>query len=96
VLGSNSYTYWLANDTSVPTDTTVTVEAPLFSETRLYDLHINRAIPPGTWVQVVVWLDDLIYDPEYTYVTGMYIKNNKGFLNTFYIDQVNLLMKRQP
>jgi hypothetical protein len=96
VVGSNSYTYWLANDTSVPTDTTITVEAPLFSETRLYDLHVNRTIPPETWVQVVVWLDDLIYDPEYMYVTGMYIKNNKGFLNTFYIDQVHLLMTQQP
>jgi hypothetical protein len=94
VTGSNQYTYWVADDTSVKINATVTAESPLFSETRLYFLHVNRSIPPSSWVEVIVWLDDLIYDPNYTNITGMYIKNDKGFLNPYYIDDVQLLVQR--
>ena len=86
VLGSNAYPYWEADDNSVD------LAGDSFSESRLYDLDINRSIPPQTWVEVVVWLDNLIYDPDYEYVTGFYVKNGEGYLNTFYIDDVNLLM----
>jgi hypothetical protein len=96
VVGSNQYTYWVADDTSVKIDTPVTPESPLFSETRLYYLHINRSIPPNNWVEVIVWLDDLVHDPDYANITGMYIKNDTGFLSTFYIDDVKLLVPRQP
>ena len=65
-----------------------------FSETRLYFLDIKHTIPPDTWVEVVVWLDQLIYDPPYKYVTGVYIKNDQGFFNTFYVDHVSLLVRR--
>lgn len=85
VLGSNQYPYWVANDRSVEN-----VYEPTFSETRLYYLDINHAIPPKTWIQVEVWLDDLIYDPEYQYITGILIKNDQGFRQTYYIDQVEL------
>jgi len=95
VTGSNQYTYWVADDTSVKVDTPVTADAPLFSETRLYYLHINRSIPPNTWVEVILWLDDQIYDPNYTYITGVYIKNDKGILTTYNVDDVQLLVKRQ-
>lgn len=94
VTGSNQHAYWVADDTSVKINSTVTAESPLFSETRLYFLHINRSIPPDSWVEVIVWLDDLIYDPNYTNVTGMYIKNDKGFLHPYYIDDVQLLVQR--
>lgn len=94
VTGSNQYTYWVADDTSVKVDTPVTVDAPLFSETRLYYLHINHAIPPNTWVEVILWLDDQIYDPNYVNITGLYIKNDKGFLKPYYIDDVQLLVQR--
>jgi hypothetical protein len=95
VVGSNQYAYWVADDRSVKIDTPVTADSPLFSETRLYFLHINRAIPPDSWVEVVVWLDDLIYDPIYTNITGLYIKNDAEFLHPFYIDDVRLLVQRQ-
>jgi hypothetical protein len=96
VTGSNQYTYWVADDSSVKVDTPVTAEAPLFPETRLYFLHINRTIPPNTWVEVVLWLDDQVYEPEYTYITGMYFKNDKEILTTYYIDDIQLLVDRQP
>jgi hypothetical protein len=95
VTGSNQYIYWTADDTSVKINVAVTADSPLFSETRLYYLHINRSIPPNTWVEVVVWLDDLRYDPIYTYVTGMYIKNDEGFFGPYYIDDVQLLVRKE-
>jgi hypothetical protein len=94
VIGSNQYTYWVADDNSVKVDTPVTAETPLFSETRLYFLHINHTIPQHTWAEVVLWLDDQIYDPDYVNVTGVYIKNDKGFLHPYYIDDVQLLVQR--
>lgn len=92
VLGSNQYTYWAEGDTSVHVDATITPESPLFSETRLYDLGINR-IPPGEWVEVIVWFDKLIYDPPYKYLTGIYIKNDREFADPFYLDHVDLLLQ---
>ena len=94
VTGSNQYTYWVVDDTSVKVDTPVTAISPLFPETRLYFLHINRSIPPNTWAEVIIWLDDLVDDPHYSYVTGMYIKNDKGFLDTYYVDDVQILVQK--
>ncbi len=91
VVGSNAYPYWVNNDTSVKLTGRVTEKMPLFSETRLYYLGINRDITPNTWVEVELWLDDREYDPDYTYVTGVYIKNDAGFRGPFYIDQVSLI-----
>ena len=87
IVGSNDFPYWVAGDESAYIDG----EAP-FSETRLYFLGINNAIPSETWVEIVVTLDSLIYDPYYNYVTGFYIKNNEGFYNTIYVDNIRLTM----
>lgn len=87
VVGSNALPYWTASDHSVFPD-----QSGSFSETRLYFLKINRTIPASTWINVVVWLDDLEFDPFYRYVTGFYIKNEVGFRSTYYVDQVALLL----
>ncbi len=92
VLGSNAFTYWVPNDTSVQVEREMTEDLPLFSETRLYFLDINQSIPPGTWTEVIVWLDDLEFDPIYQYITGIYVKNGEDFLQTYYIDRVSLLL----
>ena len=87
IIGSNDYNYWNPDDTSV--------EFPLgetFSETRLYYLGLNRSIPPGTWAEDYLPLDSLIYDPVYNYVVGFYLKNDEGFRNTVYLDNVNLIL----
>jgi hypothetical protein len=87
VIGSNAYTYWKPGDNSVQID-----EAnKFFSETRLYFLGFNRELPPKKWLEVVIWLDDLPFEPNYTYLTGFYIKNDAGFRNTFYVDDVSLV-----
>ncbi|HEU4325426.1 MAG TPA: hypothetical protein VFS21_19940 [Roseiflexaceae bacterium] len=91
VLGSNDQPFWRAGDDSARVQGRDTSAAPLFSETRLYDLEISREIPAGEWVEVVVWLDRLLYDPDYRYVTGLYIKNDAGFRQTFYVDRLALL-----
>jgi hypothetical protein len=87
LAGSNSWPYWVADDKSVTNQ-----YRPIFSETRLYFLDFNQSIPPRTWTEVVVWLDDLLYDPDYEYLTGVYLKNDEGFLRPFYIDNVRLIM----
>jgi hypothetical protein len=87
IVGSNDLAYYLPDDHSAY----VTSDPP-FSETRLYYLGFNRSIPPKTWVKVQVWLADLIYDPIYKYVTGFYIKNDKGFYQTYYVDDFSLTM----
>ena len=87
IVGSNDYTYYLPDDRSA-----YITNDPPFSETRLYYLGFNRSIPPKTWVKVQIWLADLIYDPYYKYVTGFYIKNDQGFYNTFYLDEVSLTL----
>jgi len=87
MAGSNDLPYWSPTDRSVFGE-----EAGKFSETRLYFLEINRMIPANTWINLVVWLDDLEFDPPYRYVTGFYIKNDIGFRNTYYVDQVALLL----
>jgi hypothetical protein len=87
IIGSNQNPYYVAGDNSVTSDNT-----PVFSETRLYYLKINHTIPPNTWVEVTDMIDDLQFDPIYKYVVGFYIKNSQGFMSSFYIDDVKMLM----
>ncbi len=87
VLGSNDYNYFVAGDHSV-----TSAMDPVFSETRLYYLGINETVPPDTWVDVVLWLNDRQYDPVYKYVTAFYLKNDEGFQFPYYIDDVHLIM----
>ncbi len=87
VIGSNDYAYWNPDDDSVEFPS-----GEWFSETRLYFLGFNDAIPPETWVEVFLRLDTLIYDPLYKYVVGFYLKNDAGYENTLYIDNVSLLL----
>jgi hypothetical protein len=91
VVGSNDVPYWVTNDSSVTASRHGPIDAPIFSETRLYFLGINRPIEPNTWAQVILWLDDRP-DPNYTYVTGIYIKNDEQFQQKFYIDKVSLIL----
>lgn len=92
VVGSNRQPFWVPGDNSVQLEGRVTDDLPVFSETRLYYLDINETIPPNTWVDIVVWLDDLVYDPDYAYVTGFYVKTAPDLLERFYIDQVNVIL----
>lgn len=87
VVGSNAVPHWSENDLSV----TNSVD-PVFPETRLYYLGFNRSVPKSTWVEVEVWLDSLIYDPIYTYVTGIAIKNDPDLQSKVYLDDVQILM----
>ncbi len=87
VIGSNDFRYWVADDRSVFDGP----DSP-FSETRLYYLGLSDAIPPNSWAEVVNWLNDREFDPEYRYVTGFYIKNDEGFEVPYYIDEISLMV----
>lgn len=91
LIGSNQYPYYVKGDTSVQED----FEKQFFSETRLSLLDFNNELQPDTWYQVILWLDELPYDPAYTYITGFYIKNDVGFKQTFYIDDLSLIRYAQ-
>lgn len=87
IVGSNEYPYWVEDDQSVDID----YEDSFFSETRLSLLDFNRQLQPGTWYQVIIWLENLPFDPDYQYITGFYIKNDTGFKETFYLDDISLI-----
>lgn len=89
VVGSNAFPYWVVGDDSV----TVQDNKPLFPETRLYYLNINKDIPPDTWFQVELWLNDLIDEPVYKYVTGIVLKNDADFLRRVSIDNLELVIR---
>jgi hypothetical protein len=94
VEGSNASTYWVKNDTSVAIEgRDMLPDEPLFSPTRLYFLGVNHTVAPNTWFEVVNWLDDRIYDPEYRYITAIDFINDGEFLGTYYIDRVVLLVQ---
>jgi hypothetical protein len=86
VVGSNNYPHWVSDDDSVPLDDR------RFSESRLSYLGINQTLTAERWFEVIVELDKLLYEPDYRYVTGVYVKNDEGVRQTFYVDRVVLLL----
>ncbi len=91
VYGSKLYPYYVPDDRSATRpEGRVTTDDPLFPETRLYFLDVNRDIEPGEWVEIVVWLDQH-FTPDYTYVTALSIKNDEKFLQPFSVDDVSLI-----
>jgi hypothetical protein len=89
LIGSNDYPYWVKDDASVQRD-----DPRPFSETRLRYLGITQSVAPDKWVEAVVWIDKLTYDPNYNYVTSVYVKNDQGFRQTYYVDRVALLLSQ--
>ena len=87
ILGSNAYTHWVDDDSSVTID-----QERFFSESRLYYFGVNQWIPPDTWIEIEIDLGALPYQPEFRYVTALYLKNDAGFYDTFYIDDVRLVI----
>lgn len=86
VVGSNDNTYWQPNDISALT------RVGYFPEIPLYDLAINDAIPPNTWVRVILSMDKLLFGPEYEHVTGIVIKSKSFQTRAFHIERVALLV----
>lgn len=89
ISGSNALTYYDPDDDSVQP---IVTDGPTFSETRLYFLGVNGDLPANTWIRIIVWLDDLQYDPLYEYVTGIWLINDEDFFQTYYIDEVQLIL----
>lgn len=83
VIGSNDYTYWTKDDASVELK-----DPRPFSESRLVHLGMERSLAPNTWTEIVVRLDRLLYQPDFNYVTGVYVKNDAAYRQTYYVDRV--------
>lgn len=93
VLGSNDVPYYVQGDESVAYTGRVVEETPTFPETRLYFLDINDIIPPRTWIEIYYDIDAQ-GSPDYKYITALRIRNDDVYRGTFYIDDVEILYKR--
>jgi hypothetical protein len=88
VTGSNEFPYWSAVDESIDLDEF----DPTFEDTR-FELGFNRPISASTWIQVILFLDDLAYDTDYMYITGLNLVNNAGVSRTFLIDELLFILR---
>lgn len=94
VYGSKEFSHYVDGDISATfPEGRIVGEEPLFPETRLYFLDVNRDILPGEWAEVVVWLDEH-FTPDYTYVTGIRIRNDENYLDPYYVDDVALIVQK--
>ena len=89
LTGHDTYPYWSRETSSAPQDNT-----PFTSESRLHALGVNQPVPPDTWVPVTLWFQQLEGQPTYRYITGFYIKNDRGYRSTFYVDDITLIVIR--
>ncbi|MCP5099997.1 MAG: polysaccharide deacetylase family protein [Chloroflexi bacterium] len=97
VEGSNNDSHWISGDVSASNADVLT-----FSGQREYDLGFNQTVPPNTWVQIEILLDDLVYDPGYDdtpvddayyeYLTGFILQFEGVDVSTIFVDSVELLM----
>jgi peptidoglycan/xylan/chitin deacetylase (PgdA/CDA1 family) len=88
VTGSNEFPYWSAVDESIDLDEF----DPTFEDTR-FELGFNRPISASNWIQVILFLDDLAYDTDYMYITGLNLVNNAGVSRTFLIDELLFILR---
>lgn len=95
VMGSNAFPYFRPDDTSVRAAGRITDGGTIFDEQRLYFLGFREGIPANTWAEVIVWFEERVLDPEYVYLTGLYIKNDEFFVKPFYVDGVSLILADQ-
>lgn len=94
VLGSNQYSYYVENDTSVPRPDWLRADKPIFDEVGLDSLGLLRDLEVGEWAEVTLWLDE--YDQvEYRFVTGMIFFNDELFMRPYYVDNIRLLVRRR-
>jgi hypothetical protein len=87
IIGSNRFPFWIEGDSSVES-----ASDPVFPETPLSEFGITETIPPETWTEIIVWLEDIADEPEYENVSAITIKNAAGFRYKVYIDEVDLLL----
>lgn len=81
VQGNSENSYWTEEET--PTSDTS------------HFIDVDTAVPPRTWVKVEFYINSELLDDNMTYLTGFSIHNNEGFLQTYFIDGVQLLLLRQ-
>jgi peptidoglycan/xylan/chitin deacetylase (PgdA/CDA1 family) len=90
VTGSNEFPYWSAVDDSIDQDE----YEPTFEDDR-FDLNFNQVISPSTWIQIVLFFDDLAYNTGYVYITGVNLVNNVDVTREFVLDELVFIL-REP
>ena len=87
LLGSNEYSYYVKGDQSVSNS-----DNSVSTETRLDNLGYNQPIPANTWTELTIWLENLNDERAYENIVGFSVINDSGFLQTIYIDKVELIL----
>jgi hypothetical protein len=68
------------------------LEQVVFNQVYVYIPDAGESIPPNAWTEVVVWLDDPVTAPQFDYITGLSIARSEAFLQTYFIDDVQLIV----
>ena len=85
VVSSNDRAYWDPDDRSAIAD-----KAAYADEESLFALNADDSIPPQKWVRIDVWLDEED-STDFSFITGIAIRNSSEFLSPFVIDRVALI-----
>jgi hypothetical protein len=88
ITGSNDFPYWSAVDESIDLEEF----EPTFDDGR-FELGFNRSISAETWIQVILFFDDLTYETDYQYITGLNFVNNATSTRPFLIDELVLILR---
>lgn len=84
--GSNDNIYWIENDRSAFTTSDV-----YFADTQLSFLGLGT-IPADTWARVEFLPQEQQFDPVYRNFTGFFLSNASTFLESYYIDRIEILV----
>ncbi len=79
-------------ETRDPQELGPVLDGLIFNNAQIHFSNASDAIPPNTWTEVVVWLDDPLTTPQFDYVTGLSIERKEAFLQTFFIDDLQLIV----
>jgi hypothetical protein len=87
ILGSNELSYFVIDKNSV--SSSGNANQPI---TSLDELGYNKTITANNWTEFVVLFDNLANSPDHENLVGFSISNDSGFLQTIYMDQVELIL----
>jgi hypothetical protein len=87
IQGSNRYPYYFKDDPSL-----TVIGSPGDSNTRLSAFGYRQPFPENTWTLVTVRWEDFSETLDFENIVGFSLINDSGFLQTIYLDLVELIL----
>ncbi len=88
ILGSNEFPYYVKGKTTV-----ANAENSNPSTIHLDEMGYNENIPAKKWTELIIQFDGLVNYRDFENLVGISISNDSGFLQTIYMDQVELILR---